>query len=35
MEISGVAMSESSLNDVNTQLRLVERYLADQIRYIY
>jgi DNA-binding MarR family transcriptional regulator len=33
--VSGVAMSESSLNDVNTQLRLVERYWADQIRYIY
>ena len=33
--VSGAAMSERSLNDVNIQLRLVERYWADQIRYIY
>lgn len=33
--VSGTLMSEKSLNDVNIQLRLVERYWADQIRYIY
>ena len=33
--VSSAAMSERSLNDVNIQLRLVERYWADQIRYIY
>lgn len=33
--ISGTNMKENSLNEVNTQLRLVERYWADQIRYIY
>lgn len=33
--VSGSAMKENSLNDVNAQLRLVERYWADQIRYIY
>lgn len=33
--VSGASMSEISLNDVNVQLRLVERYWADQIRYIY
>ena len=33
--VSNAAMSKNSLNDVNVQLRLVERYWADQIRYIY
>ena len=29
------ALSENSMNEVNAHLRVVERYWADQIRYIY
>ncbi|OUS08728.1 MarR family transcriptional regulator [Rhodobacterales bacterium 52_120_T64] len=33
--VAGAALNEESLNTVNTHLRGVERYWADQIRYIY
>ena len=33
--VTGSTFSEESLGDVNTHLRVVERYWADQIRYIY
>ena len=33
--VAGSALSEDSLSAVNTHLRVVERYWADQIRYIY
>lgn len=33
--VSGPLLSGDSLNDVNTHLRVIERFWADQIRYIY
>lgn len=33
--VARTALSENSLNEVNAHLRVVERYWADQIRYIY
>lgn len=33
--VSGAALNRESLDEVNGHLRLVERYWADQIRYIY
>ena len=33
--VEGSAVSEDSLSAVNTHLRVVERYWAEQIRYIY
>ncbi|PCJ74750.1 MAG: MarR family transcriptional regulator [Rhodobacteraceae bacterium] len=33
--ITGATLSEDSLNAMNVHLRIVERYWADQIRYIY
>jgi len=33
--VVGSALNEDSLGDVNAQLRAIERYWADQIRYIY
>ncbi len=33
--ITGATLSEDSLNAMNAHLRIVERYWADQIRYIY
>lgn len=33
--VTGSTLDENSLSDINAHLRLVERYWADQIRYIY
>ncbi len=33
--VSGPSLNGDSLDDVNTHLRVIERYWADQIRYIY
>ncbi len=33
--VGGTTFNSDSLNEVNSHLRLVERYWADQIRYIY
>jgi len=33
--VGGATFTRDSLNEVNSHLRLVERYWADQIRYIY
>jgi len=33
--VSGSTLSDESLIAINTHLRVVERYWADQIRYIY
>ena len=33
--VSGPLLNRDSLDDVNTHLRVIERYWADQIRYIY
>ena len=33
--VGGTTFNRDSLNEVNSHLRLVERYWADQIRYIY